>query len=61
VRVRVAEHRYDHHPNPRPPGISSDGVHFDRLNKPVMEATEPYELPAAARIRASSRSAAATS
>jgi beta-1,2-mannosidase len=26
-------------------GISSDGVHFDRLNKPVMEATEPFELP----------------
>ena len=26
-------------------GISSDGVHFDRLNKPVMVATEPYELP----------------
>ena len=24
---------------------SSDGVHFVRLNKPVMEATEPYELP----------------
>jgi predicted GH43/DUF377 family glycosyl hydrolase len=24
---------------------SSDGVHFTRRNKPVMEATEPYELP----------------
>jgi len=24
---------------------SSDGVHFLRLNKPVMEASEPYELP----------------
>jgi predicted GH43/DUF377 family glycosyl hydrolase len=26
-------------------GTSSDGVRFARLNKPVMEATEPYELP----------------
>ena len=26
-------------------GTSSDGVRFDRLNKPVMEATEPFELP----------------
>jgi predicted GH43/DUF377 family glycosyl hydrolase len=25
--------------------ISSDGVHFDRLTKPVLVATEPYELP----------------
>jgi predicted GH43/DUF377 family glycosyl hydrolase len=24
---------------------SSDGVHFTRRNKPVMEATEPFELP----------------
>jgi predicted GH43/DUF377 family glycosyl hydrolase len=24
---------------------SSDGVHFERRNKPVMEASEPYELP----------------
>jgi predicted GH43/DUF377 family glycosyl hydrolase len=24
---------------------SSDGVHFERRNKPVMVATEPYELP----------------
>ena len=24
---------------------SSDGVHFERQNKPVMEASEPYELP----------------
>jgi len=24
---------------------SSDGVHFTRLNKPVMVATEPFELP----------------
>jgi beta-1,4-mannooligosaccharide phosphorylase len=26
-------------------GTSSDGVHFDRLKKPVMDATEPFELP----------------
>jgi beta-1,2-mannosidase len=25
--------------------ISSDGVDFERLERPVMEATEPYELP----------------
>jgi predicted GH43/DUF377 family glycosyl hydrolase len=26
-------------------GTSSDGVHFDRLKNPVLEATEPFELP----------------